>query len=439
MRLPLEGLRVVALVEVWAGPWGASMLADMGAEVIHVEAIQRAAYTRSPLKPVASPIAAYANNDTASPRPWERGVGLNQPNRNKLGITLDLTRPRGIELLKQLIATSDIFIENYASGVVERMGLSYDTLKAVKPDLIYLSTSGYGYGGPYHGWTSFGNTVDAVAGHASLRYYPDTDPTYAGNIVETDAIGGALIVFQVLTALEYRARTGEGQRIETSQAETMTSQLSQAVMDYSMNGRTAQPIGNRDTAMAPHNVYRCKGTDRWVTIACRNDAEFATLAALMGTPELATDPRFADVLSRHKNQDALDPLVAAWTAKRDPQTIMHLLQAHGVPAATVMDDEMAYQDPHLHQRGYFQMVTNPSTGTHLYPGMMWKLSKTEAGIRIPSHTLGQHNREVFQGMLGLSDAEYAELHDQLYVGTDYLPDAELSPRDREMLARMATE
>ncbi|MBI4300295.1 MAG: CoA transferase, partial [Chloroflexi bacterium] len=241
--LPLEGIRVVELGEAWAGPYGGTLLGDMGAEVIKVESIQRVPITRSPLRPAPGAIGYVG--DEPGDRPWERFDSYNSANRNKMGITLDLTRPKGLTLLKRLVALSDIVIENYAAGQVQKLGIDYPALRAVKPDIIMISMPGFGVEGPYKGFVTLGDSIDAVAGHTALRGYPDEDLSQSSNILHPDAVAAVTAVFAVLTALNFRLRTGEGQFIDMSQAESVMPHLGAAIMDYTMNGRVQSSLGNR--------------------------------------------------------------------------------------------------------------------------------------------------------------------------------------------------
>ena len=426
-RLPLEGVRVISLTEVWAGPFATSLLGDMGADVLHIEAIQRLAQTRGVLRPpLGGP--AYPDGDPGT-RPWERISGFNGTNRNKKGVTVDLTRIEGIDLFLRLVRLSDIVIDNYAGGTVERMGLGYEVLSKANPHIIQLSTPGWGVDGPYQSYISFGSHVDAMTGHTYLRGYPDADPSLTTSVVHSDAAAASMTVFAVMTALNYRLRTGKGQYIDMSQAESFMTQLGEYILEYTMNVRTPQPIGNRHLHMAPHGIFPCLGEDRWIAIAVDGDDQFAGLCRAMGRLDLAKDLRYADALSRYQHQDELEAQIGEWTRHQQPHELLEQLQRAGVAAGVVHNDKDLYENAHLQARGLFQEVHHPQAGTHLYPGPYWRLDGETPRIRLPATCLGEYNEEVYKGLLGIDDAGYVKLQQDLLIGDTYLEGAELSGRD----------
>lgn len=426
-RLPLEGIRVVAVSVVWAGPFCTSILADWGAEVIRVESLKHFTFlTRGfpMIRPTKEIIRAKPQWTMAYPdwdpgeKPWNRYAVFQAHGRNKKSCSMEITTPRGLDLFKKLIAKSDVFVENNPPDTMEKMGISYEALKEVKPDLIMISMPGYGSTGPNKNYRALGANLDESAGHTWLRGYRDTDPSSASLILFSDATSGAHAAFAVLSALRYRKRTGKGQFIDMGQTETLMPFLAEATLDYTMNGRVAGSMGNRHPSMAPHGCYRCRGEDRWITIAVATDKEWQALCKAMGRPELAGDERFADSASRHRHQDALDPIIEAWTSQHDHYALMLDLQKEGIAAGAVLDDRDAYNDPHLKERRFFEKVTHPDAGTHLYPGLMWKASETPNGIRTPPVGLGEHNEYVYKEILGVSDAEYGELAQEGQIGTE---------------------
>src|SRR4051812_42169937 len=264
-RLPLEGIRVIDMCVVWAGPFGSALLGDLGAEVIRVETIQH--WDRNNRIPGdANLIRARAPDMDPDAKPWNLSPNSNSVGRNKLSVTMDLQRPEGQEAFHRLIEKSDIFIENNAPELMERLHLTYDVLSKVNPKLIMISMAAFGAWGPYHYFRAFGANMEAVVGHTLLRGYPDTDATANTGVFLADATGGATSAFAVMAALYHRNKTGRGQFIDMSQAENVSHTLSQAVMDYSMNGRVRTTLGNRDEARAPQGAYRCSGEDNWVAL-----------------------------------------------------------------------------------------------------------------------------------------------------------------------------
>ncbi|MBI4498875.1 MAG: CoA transferase [Chloroflexi bacterium] len=426
--LPLEGVRALDLSEVWAGPMATSLLGDLGAEVIKVESFPRAPTNRPAVAPPGG--RWLVDNDTTAPRPWDRNASHNMCNRNKLGITLDLSRPLGKDLFQRLVAVSDVLVAGYSAGTMRKMGLAYEVLREVQPGLVMVGMPGWGEAGPCQGYVTLGNSIDAYVGHHLLRGYPGTDPSVTLPCVHSDAVVAVTVAFAVMAALHYRERTGKGQFIDVSHAEALIPHLAWPYLDFAMNGRTGEQLGNRDRAMAPHGCYPCRGTDAWAVIAVRNDAEFAALCRAIGHPELAQDPRFADALGRVRHQDALDAIIAEWTRQHDHYDVMAILQRVGVPAGPVLADYEALSDPQLAARGFFETVTQRYAGTHRYPGMLWKMSATPLSVRIPPSPLGEYNAFVYGELLGLSEADVLRLQAEGYIGTEYAPDAGMDPEDR---------
>ena len=416
-KLPLEGIRVIDGGDIWATPYGCTLLGDMGAEVIKIENTRRMSNRGQSLRPPPD-TPGYPNKDPGE-RPWERSATFNMVNRNQKGVTIDITQPEGKELYKRLVKVSDVLVENFAFGVIERLGLGYNVLKEVNPQLIMISMPLFGNSGPYAGYRGMGSTADPLMGHTSIRCYEDNDPGLIGQTVHSDAISACLVVFLSLAALHYRRRTGKGQWIDFGQAEGFLPALGESIMDYTMNGRIAESHGNRHSSWAPHNAYQCQGDDRWVTITCTNDEEWWALVEIMGRPSWAFEERFSDSISRWKNQGELDKLITSWTKERDHYEVFHMLQAAGVPAGPVLDIKEVYEDPHIQQMGFFEEATKKWSGTYLYPGMQWKLTKTPNHIRTTAPCLGEHNDYVFGEVMGLSRKELADLEEKNVIGTVY--------------------
>lgn len=421
-RLPLDGIRVIDSGDIWATPYGCSQLADYGAEVIRIENTRRMSNRGNSLNP--PPGTPGIVDKEPGERPWERVAGFNNANRNQLGVTMDLTQPEGVRLYKRLVESSDILVENYATGVIDRLGLGYDVLKEINPGLIMISMPLFGSTGPYKNYRGMGSTADPLSGHTSLRCYEDGDPSMIGQTVHSDAVSANMVVFLSLAALNYRRRTGKGQWIDFSQSEGFMPTLGEAIMDYTMNRRVAAAKGNRHDSWAPHNAYRCKEDDRWVTIACTNDEEWDALIKAMGSPTWASEDRFSDSMNRWRNQEELDALITEWTKDKDHYEVMHLLQAAGVPSGAVLDYQAVFQDPHIQHMGFFEEVTKKWCGTHLWPGMAWRLTKTPGSIRRPAPCLGEHNTYILGEILGLTEEEMAYLESKNVIGTTYLEGAD---------------
>jgi crotonobetainyl-CoA:carnitine CoA-transferase CaiB-like acyl-CoA transferase len=420
-KLPLEGVRIIDMTVVWSGPFAAYLLCDMGAEVIRVESLQR---WDTLIRGMNLPIEKMrAHGATIPPEAglWDTSRNWNTMARGKKSMTVDLTRPEGREVFYRLASKSDAFIENNALGVMDKLGIGYETLKQHNPELIMLSMPAFGMTGPYRRFRGYGANMEGVMGHGLLRGYADMDPTHNATILFSDAAAGSMAAFAVVAALYHKQRTGRGQLIDMAQSEAVAHAYSQAYMDYSMNGRVQSTYGNRDPSRTPQNVYRCAGEDDWLTISCGTDAEFRALCAVIGKRELADDPRFSDGLSRYRNQDALDAEIGAWTRTQDHIEAFYALQNAGVPAGPVMTADDIFADPHLKARDVWQDVNLKMIGTHTYlKPVIGKMSKTPLEIRRPAPTLGQDNDYVYKEVLGYSDDEYRWFIENDHAGTKYV-------------------
>ena len=439
-KMPLEGIRIADITVIWAGPYCTMLLADWGAEVIRVESryhfqLTTRAQLPRPSKAYVDSIKgthiAYVKSRPDAPR-WNQYVLFNAHARNKLSCTMDMTRPEGMANFKKLIAQSDVFVESNAPHVIERFGITYDVLKEVNPRLIMLSLPGFGQTGPYKYYRVLGAHQESFVGHTYIRGYPDMDLETNATVFHTDECSGVHSAFAVLAALHYRNRTGKGQFIDMAQTEATIPHLGEAVMDYVMNGRVHERTGNRDIHSAVQGCYLCQGAearpdtppgkDKWVNITISNDEQWEGLCRTMGRPELTGDERFSDQLARLRNHDEVDRVIGEWARQHDHYAIMHMLQKEGVPAGPVLDDRSAYNDPHLKERGFFQPLTHAECGTHLYPGLAWRLSKTPNRLRLPPCMFGEHNEYVYRKVIGVSDEEYARLEAGGHIGMDFVPE-----------------
>jgi crotonobetainyl-CoA:carnitine CoA-transferase CaiB-like acyl-CoA transferase len=394
-RLPLYGYRILDLTTAGAGPYATRLLADIGAEVIKVEAPSNGGPLRSDI--------------------------FNHVNRNKYACTLDLAQPRGRELFLRLLALSDVVIEDYRPQVLEDLGLSYDVLRSAKADIIVVSLSSHGRSGPEKDFEANGADIEALAGLTAISGYLGGGRQKTG-IAYADAVAGIAAAGAVALALWHRRRAGEGQHVDVAGWESMVGLIGEYVLGYSMNGRLPQPMGNRHSSMAPYGCYPCAGDDQWVTIAVEDDEQFAALCRAMERPELAADSRFADVVSRYRNQEELDRIVGEWTRRFTPQAVTQALQAAGVPAAPVLGVTALFDDPHLRARGFWESVSHPDVGTWDVDGVPWRLNRSPAHIRLPAPRFGEHNDYVLRGLMGLSEAEVRELGDAGVIGGGPGPD-----------------
>ena len=411
---------------VWAGPYCGSFLADLGAEVIKVE-------SRKAFVPLTRGAAAHLTQAmldnlplysggtpgrVPGERPFNRSPMFNAHARNKRSMTVNLLDPGGREIFDRLVAISDVFVENNPTETMEKLGISYESLKAVKDDIIMLRMPAYGSTGPYRDYRAHGVHIEGVVGHTLLRGYEDTDPSYNTTVLMSDAAAGAQGAFAVMAALHHRKRTGEGQLVELGQAENVFPFLGEFYMDYQMNGRTHGPTGNRHP-YALQNCYQCAGEDRWVVVTIYDNEQWTALCSVIGADDLADDPGLADPGGRLARQDEVDARIAAWTREREPSAVMHELQGRGIPAGAVMNQRDAFADAHIQERGVFELASQDDCGTHLYPGPLYKLSKTPMSIRRGPVMFGQDNEYVYRELLGYTAEEYAAIEAAGHIGTDY--------------------
>ena len=392
-QLPLAGIRVLDLTWVWAGPFGSMNLAHLGADVIRVESSVRPdLYRRGPAAP-----------PDIEPTLNTNGM-FNQWNQGKRSVAVDLRHPRGIEIVKRLVAEVDIVFQNFATGVLERLGLGYDVLKAIDPRVILASVSGYGQSGPYRAYMGYGPATGPLSGLASASGFPGGGPEETG-VAMPDPTAGITAAYAVTAALLRRDETGVGEHLDVTLWEATAALNLDGWMEFALRGSQAERIGNRDPRMAPHGCFPAAGDDEWVTIAC-TDEDFVALAELV--PGL-DDERFATVESRKRHEDALEDLVGRWTRLHDRWFVTGLLQARGIAAFPSFTCKDVIEDPHLNARGFVERLAHPEVGARAHTGIPWRLSVRPNGVRTPAPQLGGHTDEVLGEVLGLDDAEIADL------------------------------
>jgi crotonobetainyl-CoA:carnitine CoA-transferase CaiB-like acyl-CoA transferase len=413
-KLALTGLRILDLTQVAAGPYATLLLGFMGAEVIKVESCARLDINRGPARPAPENRQQYPGGEPGE-RPWNRTAHHIHRNGNKLSVTLDLATERGKELFLRLATICDALFENYRASVMDRLGLGYRVLSRVNPRLIYVKISSQGATGPEKDYGSLGSTLEQTAGLASITGYDDGKPLMT-NETYPDPVVGMLAVGALMAALRRRRQTGQGTFVDLSQREVTVAMLGESVVDYTLAGRVASPMGNRDVFKVPQGVYPCQGDDLWIAIAVGSDDEWQGLCRAIGQPHLAHDARFATVLARRHHQGALDQILASWTQERDHYEAMHILQAHGVPAGAVLKAGETLVDPHLEARGFWDVVDHPEVGTYKQVSTPWQLSRNPRRPTVPAPGLGEHNRYVLGELLGLSEQEIAALEAQGIIG-----------------------
>ena len=425
-RRPFEGIRVADLTLVLAGPHATSHLADWGAEVIRVEPLQM--LQPSTRGRFARPTQAYIDsmrnwlngypNFTVTGREFNCWPFYQSHGKNKLSMTVDLQQEEGLQILKQLVSVSDIVIENNAPGTIDKLGIGYEELRSVKPDIVMIRMPAYGLTGPYSSYRSLGSHLEGTSGHTYLRGYADTDPTQTEDIFLADSIAGVCGAYAASLALYQLKRHGKGQLIELSQAECMVPFFGEHLLDYQMTGNVPGPQGNDYYKMAPHNTYRCAGDERWVAIAVGTDAQWQGLVEAMQTPDWTKDPRFSTQASRFEHREEMDGLIGEWTARFNDRWVMQRLQSLGVPAGALNDDRDLMSDPQLNARGFFNWMDHECMPIQ-YPRSPWMMNGTESRLDYPPPTLGQHNELVYGQLLGFDAAERRRLEQAGHIGDEY--------------------
>lgn len=330
---------------------------------------------------------------------------------------------------------SDVFAENFTPRVIRNFGLEYEDLRRIRPDIIMVSSTGYGHTGPWSGFGAIGYGTEAASGLASVTGYRDGPPTIP-ELPYADYTAGEHAVFAIMAALAHRAMTGRGQFIDISQTQTLSATVPEPLMDFTFNGRVQGRADNRDEIYAPQGTYPCAGEDNWISMSIRSDEEWASLCETLNRSEWRGDTRFASGLDRASNHDALDEMLAQATVSWDARELESALQAHGVPAGAVLDGKALLFDDHLNERGFFEVVEHPA-GTNIpplpYASRPWKFDKTPGSIRRSAPTLGEHNSEVLQDILGLSESDTEAMEQAGIIGTAPVRPRATVPPSNELL------
>ena len=386
--LPLKGVRVLDLSWIIAGPTATRFLAMMGAEVIKVGSARR-------------------------PDPSTRGAPFQAYNQSKLYAALNISRPEGLELAMRLVSVSDVVIENFAAGVIERLGLGYDALRQAKPDIIMLSSSGTGHSGPDKDYVAYGSLLQYYTGWNAISGYPNSEPIKGG--LWADPWVGMELAMVAAAALNHRAVTGEGNYVDFSMAEALTASIPEALLDYQMNDRVPEPMGNTDHHHAPHNVYRCKGDDRWLAIAVTNYEEWRTLCGVIGSHVLSDDVALTDTKGRREQQKRIDSAITAWSQQHEDYEAMRILQDAGISAAPYLSPQRIFTDPQLREGGFFTTRTASDGKQRDLPALGWRFEGGPEPRITAAPVLGQHNNYVYGELLGLSDDEVAQFIEEQII------------------------
>jgi len=412
-NLPLSGIRVLDFCWVWAGPYAAMLLASLGAEVIKIEGHSRSDLMR---RSIVWPLA-----DAESTKLFpNQGTGFLSANMNKKGITLNISKPEGKEIARLLVESSDVVMDNMRPGAMKKLGLGYDDLKEINSDIIVLSTSRGGHNGPESEYLGFASIHYGCGGGAYLTGYPDDHPS-PSSPGDVDLMNAMVAAYSVITAIHHRFLTGDGQFIDFSQCEGVSSLVGEALLGYEMTGEIPERMGNAHPVFAPHNVYKCWGVDRWLALEIHSEKEFADLARVIGKPELVSDSRFRDMPSRKKNEKELDGIIESWTKVRDRDWMVKEFADVGLMAAPSRDWKDLYADPHLKTRQAFVPVEHPEMGNIEIARAPWTLSDCPMPTRC-APMLGEHNDYVFRELLGFGDEEIAALEDKDIIANNWPSD-----------------
>ncbi len=392
--LPLEDIRVLSFGTGGVGPDSCKILGELGADVIKIESKDNLDFMRT--------IGPDINNI----------AGFNEANRNKRSFGVDSKSEKGRELVRQLIELADIIIENFRGGVMKNLGFDYENVRKLNPEIIYVSSQGFGGGGPFSDHQAYGPMISAASGMLSIWAQPDDPYPVGSNSPLPDHMASKHVVLAALAALDYRRRTGKGQFIDMAQTEVAASLVGEHYLDYTINKRVPKPMGNRSPYAAPHGCYACSGVDEWCAIAVFTDAEWRSFCDTLGNPPWIQDPGFADLLGRLQNVDELDKMIGEWTATRDAHEVMETLQAAGVAAGVVQRAPDTLADPQLQWLGAIVELDHPVTGKRLYPGVPFRMSGASPFPSIRAPLLGEHTDEICRDLLGMSEDEIKRLLDE---------------------------
>jgi benzylsuccinate CoA-transferase BbsF subunit len=397
----LEGVKVLDLTWFGAGPIATRTLAGLGADVVRVETEKRPDGLRigAPRPPGATSlnVSGYYNNFNA----------------DKRSVTIDLTTPAGRELGHRLVKWADVMMTNMTARAVRNIGMTWDEVRALNPSIIALYQPMQGMTGPHAEFGGFGAVLSTICGLNYLAGYEKNPPSGVGTNYPDYVVNPIHGVTAILAALYHRRKTGEGQLIDMAQLESSAAAMAGPLFAHMNGGPEYRREGNRHAVYAPHGAFRLQDsptrTDRWIALACTNDAQWASLAAVIGQPALATDSRFATARARKANEDALEAIIAAWAARQAGEPALEALQGAGVPAGLVLAASEVLADRHLKERGYFVYLDHPEAGVRAYDGSGFHLSRTPSEPRKAAPLLGEDTFDIATDILGLSGDEICEL------------------------------
>jgi benzylsuccinate CoA-transferase BbsF subunit len=392
-----SGLKILSYSWAVVGPLTMKFFADHGATVIRIETSLRPCTMRSS--------APYKDNQPG----LNRGGYFTYYNGNILSFAINMNHPKAAGVAQRLVKWCDVFMENYTPGVMERWGLDYESLKKINPNIIMLRQSGYGSWGPYKNLPAFGMVLVPIVGLPNFIGWPGKEPLPVGVSAYTDCISPRFATAALIAALDHRNKTGQGQLLDLSQFETAISFILPGLLEYLATGEEPERIGNSSPYAVPHGVYRCKGDDRWCTIAITTEDEWQSFCRAIGKPELISDARFNNLTNRKKNEDELNKLIDVWTTNYSPEEVMTRLQKVGVAAGVVENAADSLKDPQLKKRNIYWKMNHPEMGEFTHLGQSFQLSKTPAKAYSPAPLLGEHTEQICTEFLGMSDDEFISL------------------------------
>ncbi len=400
-RGPLEGYQGIVLTQAWAGTYSTELLAFMGADVVQIEVRKRPDSWRGTYD---APMPKRFEDVETAKHPWNCSYLYNSVNLNKRCVTLDLQDPRGLEAFRLLLQFADFVAENFSPRVLGNIGISYEEMRAIKPDVILCSLSAYGHDGPWANVPGIGGTIEPTSGMSALLGYPGGPPINSGQMYP-DAVAGLNAFGAIMTALRHRDRTGEGQYIDLSMQEANLAFVGDAALEYLRTGRQRERMGNRHPSMAPHGVFPCAGTERWVAVACEDDGQWAALAGALGIDGAG----FETLEQRTAREDELEGIIARRTSRFERDALVGMLKAAGVVAAPVLNGLEVAADAGLRERGVVWDVAHPEVGVFPHATIPWRYSRSGQPEVTGAPLMGGDSFEVLNQFLGMSREEYEEL------------------------------
>jgi benzylsuccinate CoA-transferase BbsF subunit len=389
--LPLENVKILSFGTGGVVPDAGKIFGELGADVIKIESKDNLDFMRT--------IGADINN-----------IGqFNEANRSKRSFGVNLKTDKGRELVGELVKLADILAENFRGGVMKSLGFDYDNVRKLNPQIIYVSSQGFGGGGPYSEYQAYGPMLSAASGVLSIWAQPDDPYPVGSNSPFPDHMASKHVVIAAIAALDYRRRTGKGQFIDMAQTEVAANLVGEYYLDYTFNKRIAKPMGNRSPYAAPHGCYPCKGADEWCTIAVFTDEEWQSFCNALGNPAWTKEHKFSNLLGRLENVDELDKYIGEWTSTLDTNVVMETLQSSGIAAGVVQRATDTLADPQIKWDGAIIELDHAVSGPRLYPGVPFSMSGTSPLTSTPAPLLGEHTEEICRDLLKMNDDDIKRL------------------------------